>query len=403
MRSRLTRLSSLMLASLLGACQLAPGPDLPLERLRLPSGFSAEVWAVVPGARTLRVAENGARIWVGTRGDELFAVLDPDRDGVADEVVRVASGLKVPNGLALDRDGTLVVAEQHRIIRLSEGGAVREIVPPGVLPDRDLHGWRYAGLGPDGRLYVSVGAPCDVCAPSGFEGTILRLLPDGHELEIFARGLRSPGGFDWHPQTREMFFTDSGASLTGDRAPPDELNHAPEPGLHFGFPYRYGRRLAYPGFAHRLPPQPIVHPALELDAQAGALGIHFYRGAMFPASYRHDALIALHGSGERNDAAGYRITRVRFEAGRPVGTQVFIDGWRGPDGVAWGRPVDLATLPDGSLLISDDHAGVIYRITYAPPRTRSQRPRRLRCRGRPRCGRARAGPGSPSPRSRPRR
>lgn len=367
MRSRLVRLSSLAVTWLLGACQLASGPELPLERLRVPSGFSAEVWAIVPGARSLRVAENGAKVYVGTRGHELFAVLDPDRDGVADEVVRVASGLKVPSGLALDREGTLIVAEQHRIIRLSDRGTVREIVPPGVLPDGDLHAARYAGLGPDGRLYVSVGAPCDICATNGFEGTILRMRPDGHELEIFARGVRHSLGFDWHPQSRELFFTDQGGSLAVDRTAPDELNRVPEPGLHFGFPYRYGPRQAYPGFAARLPPAPILHPVVELAAQARAQGIEFHRGRMFPASYRHDLLIAEHGSG---DGPAPAIRRVRFEDGQPTGTQVFMDGWRGPDGSVWGRPVDLATLPDGSLLISDDHAGVIYRVTYDPARPR---------------------------------
>jgi glucose/arabinose dehydrogenase len=339
--------------------------QLPLARLGTPPGFAIEIFAEVPGARSLAVAEDGAKIYVGTRGEQLFAILDPERDGVANQVIEVANGLKAPNGVALGPDAALFVVEQHQITRFDPSGAREVVVPPGVLPDFRHHGWRYAAFGPDGRLYVAIGAPCNICEVRGFEGAIVRLRPDGHDLEVFARGVRNSLGLDWHPRTGELFFTDNGGDDLGDLVPPDELNRAPERDLHFGYPYVYGSGTPYPEFMGRRPPGPMTPPALAFDAHVAALGIHFYRGRMFPADYRHDAFVAQHGSWNRSDPIGYRVMRVRFnDAGRPTGTEVFIDGWLGAGGRAWGRPVDLAELPDGSLLVSDDHAGVVYRVTY---------------------------------------
>jgi glucose/arabinose dehydrogenase len=348
---------------------LAPGAALaqpPLDRLNLPPGFAIEVFAEVPGARSLAVAERGARIYVGTQGERVFAVLDPERDGRADEVVEVAHGLKVPNGVALAPDGALFVVEQHQITRFDPSGERKVVVPPGVLPDFRHHGWRYAAFGPDQRLYVTIGAPCNICEVRGFEGTIVRLREDGHEIEIFARGVRNSLGLDWRPRTGELFFTDNGGDQLGDLIPPDELNRAPEPDLDFGYPYVYGPGQPYPEFAGEKPPGPVSHPVVNFDAHVAALGVHFYRGRMFPQEYRYAAFVAQHGSWNRSAPIGYRVVYVTFDpVGRPSGTHLFIDGWLGSDGDAWGRPVDLAELPDGSLLISDDEAGVIYRVTYA--------------------------------------
>ena len=342
--------------------------QLPLDRLHAPPGFAIEVFAQVPGARSLAVAERGARIYVGTRGDRVFAVLDSERDGSADQVVEVARDLKVPNGVALAPDGALFVVEQHQITRFDPAGEREVVVPPGVLPDFRHHGWRYAAFGPDQRLYVTIGAPCNVCAVRGFEGTIARLRPDGHELEIFARGVRNSLGLDWHPRTGELFFTDNGGDQLGDLIPPDELNRAPERDLHFGYPYAWAPGQPYPQFAGAEPPAPLTHPALNFEAHVAALGLRFYRGRMFPEDYRHNAFVAQHGSWNRSEPIGYRVMRVAFDAnGRPTGQQVFIDGWLGRNGRAWGRPVDLAELPDGSLLVSDDQAGVIYRVTHRRP------------------------------------
>jgi glucose/arabinose dehydrogenase len=363
---------AMMLARLLAGCLLAAQlasanarAQLPLNRLHTPPGFAVEVFANVPGARSLVVAEQGARIYVGTRGDRVFAVLDPERDRIANEVVEVAGALKVPNGLALAPDGALFVVEQHQISRFGPSGEREVVVPPGVLPDFRHHGWRYAAFGPDDLLYITVGAPCNVCEVRGFEGTIVRMRPDGHELEIFARGLRNSLGLDWHPRTGELFFTDNGGDQLGDLVPPDELNRAPERDLHFGYPYIYAPGQPYPQFADREPPGRITYPVVRFEAHVAALGVRFYRGRMFPRDYRHDAFVTQHGSWNRSEPIGYRIMRVRFDAsGRPTGKEVFIDGWLGPGGRAWGRPVDIAELPDGSLLVSDDHAGVIYRISY---------------------------------------
>jgi glucose/arabinose dehydrogenase len=366
MPSGLCRCLPATLVLLLSACQEpARAPEPPLVHLHLPPGFAIEEYAKVPGARSLLVADGGARVYVSTRGSEVFAILDPERDGHANQVVAVASGLKVPNGLALAPDGTLLIVEQDRIIDLASSGRAKVIVPRGVLPDRSEHGWRYAGLGPDGRLYVAVGAPCNVCEVKGFEGTIIRMRPDGRELQIFARGIRNSVGFDWHPVTGELFFTDNGGDNLGDDIPPDELNGAPEPGLDFGYPYVYGDNVPYPQFKDQTPPQPTKPPALAFEAHVAALGIHFYTGSMFPAEYRDDAFVAEHGSWNRSTPIGYRIMRVRFGPdGQPTGQEVFIDGWLGADGSVYGRPVDLKELPDGSLLISDDDNGLIYRITY---------------------------------------
>jgi glucose/arabinose dehydrogenase len=348
-------------------------PAVALERLTLPPGFSIQIWARVPGARSLALAEDGARVYVGTGGSEVFAVLDPGRDGLADEVVTVAGGLDAPNGVAVGPDGALFIAERHRIIRLDDHGRGNVVVPPGVLPDGARHGLRYAGFGPDDRLYVALGAPCNVCEGRSLEGTIIRMQPDGHELRIFARGIRNVLGFDWHPGTGQMFFTDNGADHLGDLLPPDELNLAPRPGLHFGFPYVYARGARHPQFQDRAPPADPVHPVLELEAHVAPLGIDFYQGEMFPDEWRRDALIAQHGSWNRSEPVGYRIVRVHFEGDLPVAVEPFIEGWLDRRGGFFGRPVDLEELPDGSLLVSDDFAGVIYRITYRPPLGESRR------------------------------
>jgi glucose/arabinose dehydrogenase len=373
MNARVRRiwLAAVGLSSALALCPLAAQagapPALALERLRLPPGFAIQIWARVPGARSLAIAEEGAKVYVGTHGSKVFAILDSDRDGLADEVVTLAGGLEAPNGVAVGRDGALFVAERRRIIRLDGDRPGRVVVPAGVLPESLTHSLRYAAFGPDGRLYVAIGTPCNVCEDRSLEGTIVRMQPDGHELRIFARGIRNVQGFDWHPTTGQMFFTDIGADHLGDLIPPDELNLAYRAGLHFGFPYVYAPGGRYPQFQDRMPPADAVHPVLEFDALTAPLGIDFYEGGMFPADYRHDALVAQHGSRDRSEPVGHRIVRVRFDGDLPVGEETFIDGWLDRRGGFFGRPVDLEELPDGSLLVSDDVAGVVYRVTYRPP------------------------------------
>ena len=342
-----------------------------LAKVKLPPGFHIELYAEVPGARSMAVAEPLGAVFVGTRGGEVFAVLDRDGDGKADEVVTVLSGQHVANGIAW-KDGALYVAEQHRVTRhrapsiAAIGKGPPQVIFDG-LPDKGWHGWRYAAFGPDGLLYVTVGSPCNVCLPQGLEGTIVRLDPTGAKAEVFARGIRNSVGMDFQPGTGELYFTDNGADDMGDDVPPDEFNHAPRAGLHFGFPYYGGGDAATAFLKGAAPPVPVRMPVVPFGAHVAALGMHFYRGSMLPAEYRGDALVAHHGSWNRSVPDGYRIARVRFDgAGRATGWEPFAEGLLEDGASAWARPVDVTELGDGSVLVSDDRAGALYRITYRP-------------------------------------
>ncbi len=341
--------------------------DLPLETIKLPPGFRIAVYAEVPNARSMAYAADLGVLFVGTRGFTLYAVTDADRDGVGERVRVLSERLKVANGIAY-HDGRLYIAEQDRVssYRPRPGAlapAERRILFD-KLPDHGHHGWRYAAVGPDGKLYVTVGAPCNICRVSGLEGKVIRMNLDGSGVEVFARGVRNSVGIDFHPKTGEAFFTDNGADGMGDDSPPDELNHAPRPGLDFGFPHYAGGRDVSPDWRGRPRPDGVTFPAIAFGAHVAALGIDFHVGRMFPPAYRHDAFVAQHGSWNRSVPDGYRVMRIRFDSsGRARGKEVFASGWL-KGGSAWGRPVDLEELPDGSLLVSDDKAGVIYRITY---------------------------------------
>ena len=351
---------------LLGACQLAAPPDAPDPTpagLRLPPGYAIEVFAKVPGARSLLVADDGARVYVATRDSEVFAILDPDRDRQADQVVAVAGGLKVPNGLALAPDGTLLVVEQHRIISLDRSGRAKAIVPPGVLPDQSDHGWRYAGVGPDGKLYVSIGAPCNICRPKGFEGTIIRLRPDGTSSRSSPAACATRSASTGIPRPANCVH----------RQRPRQPRRRPaagraEPragaGLHFGFPYVHGDNVAYPAVRRAGAAAPVRPPALASGPRRRARD-RLLHGRMFPAEYRTTPSSPSTAPGTAPSRIGYRIMRVTSRQAA-AGQEVFIDGWLEADGSVRGRPVDLEELPDGSLLISDDLAGLIYRVTYDP-------------------------------------
>ncbi|HUP00263.1 MAG TPA: sorbosone dehydrogenase family protein [Gemmatimonadota bacterium] len=365
-----------MRASLIGLvpfvlfCVPAQSQDLPLETIRLPEGFRIAVYAAdVPGARSMTLSPAGI-LYVGTReaGGVVYAIVDPDGDYVADSVYRVADGLNVPNGVAW-RDGSLYVAEINRILRFDRvDERLRDPPDPVVVaddyPTDRHHGWKFIRFGPDGMLYVPVGAPCNICLPeSPIYGTITRIDSDGSNREIFAEGLRNSVGFDWHPETGVLWFTDNGGDNLGDDRPPDELNRASEPGLHFGYPFCHGGDFPDPEFGDRRSCAEFVPPAQKLGPHVAALGMRFYTGAMFPAEYRHRIFIAEHGSWNRTVPIGYRVMTVEVENGRAVSYEIFAEGWlRGEE--AWGRPVDVLVMPDGSLLVSDDEAGAIYRITY---------------------------------------
>ncbi len=342
------------------------------ERVKLPPGFEINLYARnVRDARSMTMSPGGV-LYVGTRNaGRVYAVVDRDGDHVADEVITIARGLNMPNGVAF-RNGSLYVAEVHRVLRY-DGIEARLRNPPDPVivssrfPKDRHHGWKYISFGPDGMLYIPVGAPCNVCERAdGPYATILRMQPDGTGLEVFASGVRNTVGFDWHPVTGDLWFTDNGRDWMGDDLPPDELNHAPRKGLHFGFPYCHGANVPDPDFGKKRGCGEFTPPAVELGAHVAALGMRFYRGKMFPPEYENQIFIAEHGSWNRSTPVGYRITLVRIRDGRAAKAEVFAEGWL-EGRIAWGRPVDILQMHDGSLLVSDDRADAIYRITYRRP------------------------------------
>lgn len=346
-----------------------------LDRIQLPEGFSISVYAEgVEGARSIALAEDGT-LYVGTLGalsggdpiGNVYAVTNPDGDGVGDEVITIAEDLHYPNGVAV-RDGDLYVAEIGRITRYAD---VEEHLfhphEPEVLndelPDDFHHGWAYVGFGPDDKFYVSVGAPCNICEVEGYHGTIARMNSDGSDLEVFAHGVRNSVGFDWHPETGDLYFTDNGRDLWGNDKPPEELNRATEAGQHFGFPYYYGKDLEDSEYPTDMSADEFQGSVLDMPAHTAGLGIKFYEGDMFPSEYQGQLFAAYHGSWNRNPPQGYKLRLMRFENNEPVSYEDFATGWL-IDDQYWGRPVDVEEMPDGSLLVSDDHNGVIYRIAY---------------------------------------
>jgi glucose/arabinose dehydrogenase len=276
----------------------------------------------------------------------------------------------VPNGVAF-RNGALYVGEPQRILRLPDIEARLDNPPPPEPVVTDLpyknasHSWKYIGFGPDGKLYVPVGAPCNICNEPGF-GVLLRMNPDGSQREVFARGIRNTVGFTWHPQTGELWFTDNGRDMLGDEVPPCELNRAPASGLDFGYPYCHGGTIPDPEFGQVGRCQDSVPPVQALGPHVAPLGLRFYTGTMFPEKYRNQVFIAEHGSWNRSKAAGrtgYRVTLVRLEGNRAVGYETFMSGFLDGD-TALGRPVDIMVAPDGALLVSDDNGGAIWRVSY---------------------------------------
>lgn len=347
----------------------ADAQKMQIDKIELPPGFDIHVYAGdVPGARSMIRSPDGI-IFVGTRKQgRVYALRDNDADYRVDRVYVIDKNLFQPNGVAF-REGHLYVAEVNRILRYPDiQGRLDDPPEPEVvydkLPDDRWHGWKYIAFGPDGWLYVPVGAPCNVCNPDEkIYATITRMRPDGTGHEIYAEGVRNTVGFDFHPESGELWFTDNGRDWMGDNRPPDELNHAPKKGMHFGFPHCHGKNILDPEFGKGYACSDFASPALELGPHVAALGMLFYTGDMFPEEYRNQVFIAEHGSWNRSVPIGYRVTLVRMKNGKAAKQEVFAKGWlQGRDD--WGRPVDVLQMPDGSLLVSDDKQGAVYRITY---------------------------------------
>jgi glucose/arabinose dehydrogenase len=363
----LTTLTILIIGSACHSAGVQSGNHL--DVIKLPPGFKISIYAdKLPGARSMVMSPKGV-LFVGTRKEgKIYAVTDRNGDQRADEIITIAERLEMPNGVAF-RNGSLYIAEVDRILRYDNIENRIENPPiPVVVNDtfpRDRHhGWKYIAFGPDNRLYIPVGAPCNVCEKEDERyATIMRMQPDGSDLEIFSHGIRNTVGFDWHPETRELWFTNNGRDWMGDDLPPDTLHRAALKGLHFGFPYCHAGDIPDPEYGKKYSCNEFSPTALKMQAHAATLGMKFYTGNMFPERYRHQIFVAEHGSWNRSVPVGYRITRIYLEGNRAIRYEVFADGWlQGTK--AWGRPVDILIMKDGAMLVSDDRAGAVYRITY---------------------------------------
>ena len=368
-----------LLVAILAAIGLVTTPTLkavedpPLDQIKLRPGFKIEVYAAnVEGARQMALTPGGT-LFVGSRRQgNVYAIVDQNKDQKADEVIVIAKGLNSPNGVAF-RNGALYVAELSRVLRYDDIEAKLKSPPQPVvvtdkLPTEAHHGWKFIAFGPDGKLYVPVGAPCNVCDKRSEDprfASIMRMNPDGSGAEIFAHGIRNSVGFDWHPVTNDLWFTNNGRDMMGDNVPPDTLHHAPKAGIDFGFPYCFAGDIPDPEFGKVRKCSAFTPPAQKLGPHVASLGMLFYTGSMFPADYRYQILIAEHGSWNRSQKIGYRLSLVKLDAsGKPASYETFAEGWlQGQQN--WGRPVDVHQAADGGLLVSDDQAHVIYRISYS--------------------------------------
>lgn len=345
-----------------------------LDKLKVPEGFTIEVWAAdVPNARSMAISESGI-VFVGNRQEKnVYALVDEDGDGKADTKYILANDLRMPNGVAI-KDGDLYVAEVSRILRFKNiennlENPTFEVVYDGY-PDEAHHGWKFIAFGPDGLLYIPVGAPCNICiSEDPIFASITRLDVDkqGAKPEIYAHGARNSVGMDWHPVSGNLWFTDNGRDMLGDDMPDCELNRATSTGQHFGYPYWHAGTIQDPEVGTSGKEASFyTAPAAKLGAHTAPLGIRFYTGEQFPLAYKNQLFIAKHGSWNRSKKSGYEVIVARLDAnGVVTGQEVFVTGWLDvASQEAWGRPVDVQELKDGSLLISDDVANCIYKVTY---------------------------------------
>ncbi|MGY6275166.1 PQQ-dependent sugar dehydrogenase [Methylomonas sp. MgM2] len=340
-----------------------------LKQLHLPYGFKISIFADdVPNARQMALGEHGT-VFVGTREGNVYALLDSNGDGVADQRYTLASGLYMPNGVAY-KGGALYVAEVNRILRFDEIEKHLDNPPvPGVvfdkLPSDKHHGWKYIKFGPDGKLYSAVGAPCNICNPEDrIYASLFRINADGSGFQVLGRGIRNTVGFDWEPSTHHLFFNDNGRDHLGDDVPPDELNQWSEGVKHYGFPYCHGGTIQDPEFGKDKKCGQYESPVWRYKAHIAPLGMRFYNGSQFPERYYQQLFVAQHGSWNRSEPHGYQVALVKFRDGMPFDEKPFVSGWLKADGTVSGRPVDIVQLQNGSLLISDDQLGVIYKVEY---------------------------------------
>ncbi|WP_347986701.1 PQQ-dependent sugar dehydrogenase [Methylomonas sp. AM2-LC] len=362
---------SILIVTTLQSWAAKPEQLAMLKQLQLPAGFKISIFADhLPTARSLALGDNGI-VYVGSRDGNVWALQDNDGDGLAEQQYILAKDLYMPNGVAY-KEGSLYVAEVHRIIRFDAIGAHLSQPPQPVVvfnkfPTDKRHGWKYLRFGPDGKLYTAIGMPCNICKPENeLFGTLVRLNADGSEFEILAKGIRNSVGFTWEPTSGQLYFNDNGRDYLGDNLPPEELNLWSQPGQHFGFPYCHAGIVSDPEFGGEKKCAEFSGPVWTYKAHIAPLGMHFYTGTQFPAKYRQQLLVAQHGSWNRTEPQGYQIAMINFKNGKPQAEQVFINGWLTTSGEVLGRPVDILQTQEGSLLISDDKLGVIYKVEYKP-------------------------------------
>ena len=345
--------------------------SLPIQNLNLPQGFKVSVFAEgIDGARSMAMGDEGT-LFVGTRNEKtVYALQDLDGDFKAEKVIVLDSTLEVPNGVAFN-DGALYVAEVGRLLKYPNiEDNLSNLQKPEVIyddyPTEFHHGWKYISFGPDGKLYVPVGAPCNICESEDERfASISRMDPDGTNREIFAKGVRNTVGFTWHPETKDFWFTDNGRDMMGDDIPPCELNKVSTVGEHFGYPYCHGGTVKDPEFGDKHPCSDFIPPVQALGAHVAPLAVKFYTGDMFPEEYKNYAFIAEHGSWNRSSKVGYKISMVKLDGDKAISYETFLDGWLDEESQKrFGRPVDILFLEDGSMLISDDFGDAIYRVYY---------------------------------------
>ena len=349
-----------------------PASELPIDKLKVPPGFTVEVWADgIPEARSLALGDKDTLFVSNRLAKNVYAVVDR---GGKRQVKTILKGLNAPNGIAFSK-GTLYVAERNRITRydgiedkldnVPEGKVVIDGLDPQNQPG---HFWKFLALGPDGKLYFNIGSPQNITMPTYMQAVIMRVDPASGVLENYAEGVRNTVGFDWHPRTRELWFTEHGRDWISDDVPEDELNVVKRQGEHFGFPYCHQGDTLDPEYGKNRSCAHFTPPALKLGAHVAPLGMRFYTGKMFPAEYENNIFIARHGSWNRTVKQGYDVYRVMLDDnGKVVKAEPFLSGFvvdEKADPPMWGRPVDVLVMKDGSLLVSDDYNGIVYRVSY---------------------------------------
>jgi glucose/arabinose dehydrogenase len=353
--------------------------EIPVSKLKLPRGFKAEIWATgLPGGRAMALSDDGKKVYVGTRA--IGRVYEVTNAGDKRTVRVVVDKLTQPAGVAFNK-GALYVFAIDKVLRFDGIAGKPDAAPQDLtakfdLPKEQHHNWKYVAFGPDGKLYVPFGAPCNICEPPSKEyAQIRRYNADGSGKEVIATGVRNSVGFDWHPKTKEMYFTDHGRDWAGDNGPQDELNKISKPGGNYGFPYCHANGIADPDIKKADGCKGVTRPVALMGPHAAVMGIKFYTGKMFPQSYQDTAFIVRKGSWNRSKPFGFDVVNAKVDEEGKVALKPFITGFNeDKDSYKfWGRPAYIQQMPDGALLVSDEQNGAIYRISYSAPKAAAKK------------------------------